>query len=321
MLKLMLKDDRWCIDGMLFGTRVRRKLPFTKDQKALAEKILLQEINDIAEKGRGYNKDHTFRYLLSMYCVSKSNNNIARYLSEFIDSFGDKHVNDITPELVMEFLYRREKRPTSVRNELMRIKAIMNFGHYEMNIVKKPLLLKIGVPASTQRVRFVNKDERDMIIEKMYSYTQECGDITKFLFYTGARINEALSLVWDNVKDDFVILKTKKGRDKETLRRVPLLEGVIDQTKRGADTDLVFPEHKGHMYYAFRYQFRKGLKALGIKDFRIHDCRHTYASHLLQDGLSLKQVSTLLGHKSIVMTERYAHLVTEEIPVESLERS
>ena len=54
--------------------------------------------------------------------------------------------------------------------------------------------------------------------------------------------------------------------------------------------------------------FKPALRAAGIGDFTWHDLRHTFASWLVQDGVPLDRVSELLGHKSLTMTMRYAHL-------------
>jgi len=60
-----------------------------------------------------------------------------------------------------------------------------------------------------------------------------------------------------------------------------------------------------------RTSFARACKQARIKNFRIHDLRHTYASWLVMGGVSLYKVSKLLRHSSIKMTERYAHLAPE----------
>lgn len=59
--------------------------------------------------------------------------------------------------------------------------------------------------------------------------------------------------------------------------------------------------------------FRTACQKAGIKDFRFHDLRHTFASHLVMNGINLKTVQHLLGHKDIRMTLRYAHLSREHL--------
>ena len=60
-----------------------------------------------------------------------------------------------------------------------------------------------------------------------------------------------------------------------------------------------------------RWQKLRGLA--GLDDVRIHDCRHTFASHAVMSGLGLYTVGRLLGHADVASTERYAHLADEHV--------
>ena len=84
---------------------------------------------------------------------------------------------------------------------------------------------------------------------------------------------------------------------------------------RGIATDLVFPSQaqtpleSGHL----RRSFRLALSHAQIMDFHFHDLRHTFATRLVQAGVELYKVQRLLGHKSPIMTQRYAHHYPESL--------
>ena len=71
---------------------------------------------------------------------------------------------------------------------------------------------------------------------------------------------------------------------------------------------LVKNPRTGKPYNDFQVSFSRARAAVGINDVRIHDLRHTYASLLIQNGVSLYEVQKLLGHSTPNMTQRYAHL-------------
>ena len=69
------------------------------------------------------------------------------------------------------------------------------------------------------------------------------------------------------------------------------------------------PLESGHL----RRAFRVALKKARIEDFHFHDLRHTFATRLVQAGVDIYKVQRLLGHKSPVMTQRYAHHYPESL--------
>ena len=86
----------------------------------------------------------------------------------------------------------------------------------------------------------------------------------------------------------------------ETLRRLPA----------HLDSDFLFPNVPP---LAVTLAFRRAIERARITDFRLHDLRHSFVSHLTMAGASLRSVQTLLGHKDLRMTERYTHLSPEHL--------
>jgi integrase len=137
------------------------------------------------------------------------------------------------------------------------------------------------------------------------------------------RKREILNLTWDNVdlKHGFILLdKTKNGYRRELpinddLRNV--LETIYHGTEgklRRIDVPHVFYNHKsGKPYQDVKRSFATTLRRARIHDFKFHDLRHTFASHLVMAGVDITTVSRLLDHRSLTMTLRYAHLAPNHL--------
>jgi integrase len=129
---------------------------------------------------------------------------------------------------------------------------------------------------------------------------------------TGARKMEVLSLTWGDIdlrRQQFVIQDSKNGE----RRTVPLVGKALEEVQRlwkvrRIDTALLFPRVDGQQPLDIRYAWRQALSAAEITDFRFHDLRHSAASYLAMHGASLIELADILGHKSLQMVRRYAHL-------------
>jgi integrase len=101
-----------------------------------------------------------------------------------------------------------------------------------------------------------------------------------------------------------VLIKASKGGIKKTIPMSnTLYEMLLRRSKVTHISGKVFPVNR----YTLKDAFKRTVEKAGIEDLHFHDLRHTFATRLIQNGVSLYIVQKLLGHKTIKMTERYAH--------------
>ncbi len=128
---------------------------------------------------------------------------------------------------------------------------------------------------------------------------------------TGMRKTEILTLTWDNVdlKHGFILLNiTKNDERREIPINKTLRESLLGLNRRLDVPYLFFDVLSGKRYLDVKRSFNTACRRAKIKDFRFNDLRHTFASHLVMAGVDIMTVKDLLGHKSLNMTLRYAHL-------------
>ena len=133
----------------------------------------------------------------------------------------------------------------------------------------------------------------------------------RLLLFTGARSSEITGLKWDWIRGTRAVLPDSKTGPK-TIQLPPPARAVLHALlRKGA---YVFPNSKGDgpmTDLGLRWQKLRALA--GLDDVRIHDCRHSFASHAVMSGLDLYTVGCLLGHADTGSTERYAHLADEHV--------
>ncbi|MBF0256870.1 MAG: site-specific integrase, partial [Gammaproteobacteria bacterium] len=174
------------------------------------------------------------------------------------------------------------------------------------------------------RVRWLQKGEASRLIkEAEQSLTApHLGPLVRLALNTGMRVQEMLGLEWSRVdlKNGLIYLggihtKSKKRRsipiNKES--REALLVQARFRAMECPDSPWVFCHADGERIGSVKRSFATACKSTGIKDFRFHALRHTFAAWLVTAGVPLTGVRDLLGHSSITMTEKYAHLAPERV--------
>jgi integrase len=139
-------------------------------------------------------------------------------------------------------------------------------------------------------------------------------DLITFLIYTGCRKGEALNLKWDDVdlKNDVIAVKGTKTKYDRYIPISKPLKAILDGIEKSQDVLYVF-NNNGAKIGDFKRSFHTACRNAGLKDLRIHDLRHVFASKMVMNGTSLYITGELLGHRTTQMTKRYSHLAPDTL--------
>lgn len=152
------------------------------------------------------------------------------------------------------------------------------------------------------REGYFTKDQEQRLIEALGGLESPYGSLVAFLVDTGARLGEALAITQEDLQPGYVILRnTKSTRGGFKARQVPL-------TKRAQEAGARVAGARYASSSAVSHRIACALRKAGVSGLTTHSLRHTCASRLLNNGASLVEVRDWLGHTSVSVTERYAHL-------------
>ena len=154
------------------------------------------------------------------------------------------------------------------------------------------------------RMRFLSDDERGRLLAACEeSRNRELGPLVLLALSTGGRFSELTGLRWEEIDFDRGALTFHRTKNKER-RSVPLSAPAREALGRlrPASAGKVFRQR------SHRTAWELARERAGLEDFRFHDLRHTAASYLAMSGASLLEIAEILGHKTLSMVKRYAHL-------------
>lgn len=268
-------------------------------------------------------KKHTLADLIERYIndvlptkTKKLSTDQSNQLKWWNNKIGSHLLADVTPALIVEFRDELSKirKPATVARYMAALSHAFTVAVNEWGWLEDSPLRKVKNPIEPRgRVRFLNDEER-------YKLLKACQDSPSDLLYicvilaisTGMRQGELMGLRWGdiNLKDSYLILHETKNGER---RRVPLaghaLELLQQHSKvRRLDTDVLFAGSNPSSPIELRKPWKNALKQAEIDDFRWHDLRHCTASYLAMNGASLAEIAEILGHKTLQMVKRYAHL-------------
>jgi integrase len=311
------------------GRQYRRSTE-TEDKK-LAQRIFDKLKGEIAE-GRWFEKlpgeNYRFKDLMAKYFDEHSAINKAKkshirdksLIAHLNEKFGEMYLTDITPAMISEYKVQRRKAgasPSTINYELTLMSHAFNLAIKEWQWVDDNPVKKVEKERVNNAVeRWLTLDEEERLLKASPMWLQ---DIIVFAIHTGLRLSELLDLKWFQIDMNRGTLTIYEQKNKG-IDTLPLSETVRmllkDKSKLYRKSeDYVFPGKVNQRRDARSLQrsFCGALKRAGIKNFRFHDLRHTFATRLVQRGVGIYEVQKLGRWKNTSMIIRYAHHYTESL--------
>ena len=279
--------------------------------------------------------DYWTRYLAHQ----KSGKATQKRIQSAYESFLDKDMADITAEdLTVHRTGRQAKgiTPQTLNRDRLALHAVfekaMMAGILDNNPARKQVFPPLGT-VDENRVRYLgqrdenedfDKTERQRFMSALKTMPLNIQTLVGLAMNTGCRRGELFSLTWDRVslKEHTMTLdaSTTKTSKKRTIplnkKALTILEKWRNKTGKNVThiSGLVFPsEVTGNRMTDIKRSWATLVKRAEVTDFRFHDLRHDFASRLVLAGVPLIEVRDLLGHSSIEMTQRYAHVNPEKL--------
>jgi integrase len=248
------------------------------------------------------------------------------YFKHLEPRFADRLLSKISPldlEKLKIELSQQDLAPATVKHLLVLVRQIFNKAiAWEMwsgeNPVKKVKLPRLN----NRRERFLNQEEASLLLEELQKVSLQLHDMSLLSLHTGMRAGEIFALKWTHIdfENGLIHVADPKGRPARKAFMTPTVKEMLLKLKVGEPEGYLFQSRAGSPIQSVSHAFDRAVKRLGfnngIADRRqkvtFHTLRHTFASWLAIQGTPILTIKELLGHQSLAMTERYAHLIPDQ---------
>jgi integrase len=291
------------------------------DPLSQKEEILKAPIfEELASKYISYAKAHIKPSTLKMYNILLKN-----YI---LPTFGKIKLAKITRKDVESLHISLKAKPHTANRTLELLSVMFNYAIKE-DILKESPIFKIKKFAEERRERFLTDTEATKLLEYLGRVENKMNTrAVKLLILTGSRKSEVLKAEWKQF--DFErgfwfkpasFTKQKKPStiplNKQALEILTEMKNEIAKEQAGdviTTKDYLFFNKKTNKPLGDIKRFWAGaLKHTGLKDLRIHDLRHFFASTLVNSGVSLEITGKLIGHSNTLTTSGYSHFASDTL--------
>lgn len=209
----------------------------------------------------------------------------------------------------------------TINNHLIILGKCLRDAQEWLDLPKIPKIKKLKIPPL--KINFLSHEECDLLLAHSSGLWRE---IILTALKTGLRRGELQALDWSDINWSNRTLTVRHAwcESKGALdtpknnreRHVPLVDELYEMlARRKQTTGFVFADAKNRRFDSkeLNRELGNACRGAGIREITCHVLRHTFASHLVMAGASLKEIQELLGHASIQMTLRYAHLAPSSL--------
>lgn len=304
------------------GDRRRKPCPkrvITQDQAEAYEKQLRRKLKKTPDKSHlqdeGTVKAVFDQALFEHYRPLASYKVTCSYCKAIVEAFGEAtHISEITPRFISKVQAKwrdQGAKPGTINRRMTILSKVLNLAEEWGILDRAPKTRKVKDPRKPARM--LSQAEERNLLESTQNDTL-FQSLVIVCLDTGARLSEALNVQmrdFDPVKGSLVLIHTKT----DDPRTVPLTDRaafVLQNLAEGLKEDALLFQGMTARQAEYRWdKYRTLAGKSGQQGYTFHILRHTCASRLVQAGMDLYVVKTLLGHSSIKVTEQYAHLNPE----------
>jgi len=265
-------------------------------------------------------KDIPPEYLDVLVRKRYSQNTIKTYVSymgDFVKEFKGRKLDSIRTWEINAYISRLIRtRGISTSQQNQRISAIKFY--YEKVLGRKKMYYHLNRPKKEKKLpRVLTVEEVELILKHCPNLKHKC--ILMTLYSGGLRRSELINLKITDIDSNQMLIRitdSKGNKDRHTLLSETLLELLRDYIRFYKPKHWLYEGQSGGQYSATSIEniFRKAIRKAQItKHATPHTLRHSFATHLLEQGISLRYIQEILGHSSITTTEIYTHVSSKQL--------
>ncbi len=233
-----------------------------------------------------------------------------------LPALGRYYLDEITTPMVLKMMTDMRaagfaagtcNRPVIFLRYMLNVAHDWGVPRLERNPAKKVPLFE-----EPKRQRFLSAYEMRALMDALKNdENEQAAQAIELLLLTGGRRNEITQARWEhvNLEQKTMLVPLSKSGKPRTISLNQAAADLIRQLPSRGESEWLFPSPRtGRPCPALYYPWVRVRDRAGLKNLRLHDLRHSYASNLVNGGVSLYVVQQLLGHSSPATTQRYAHL-------------